>query len=71
MFQELLLLELLKQGKQKKVVTYKYKLKKVATVNKARSLSTYTKVVINAINAYFLEKYMIQASLLNEPKMAS
>ena len=38
-----------KQGKQKKV-TFKYKPKKVATVNKV-TVQPYTKVVINAINA--------------------
>ena len=39
-----------KQGKQKKVVTYKYKPKKVA-IAKQGHRQPYTKVVINAINA--------------------
>ena len=39
-----------KQGKQKKVVTYKYKPKKVSH-RKQGHRQPYTKVVINAINA--------------------
>jgi len=49
-FNEVVLVTVEKQGKQKKVVTYKYKPKK-GSHRKQGHRQPYTKVVINAINA--------------------